>query len=174
MKIKIGDTIIYGTQGVCKILGTEKKDFGNNIADYYILEPVNNKNSVIYVPVNSEKLIGKMRRVLSSEEIYKLIKEMPDYESLWIEDENERKLKYKAWLTDGDRVTLIKGIKSVYQHGQEVIKSGKKLHIADERFLKEAERLLYDEFATVLNIEPEQVLPFITNEIKVKEKHHDF
>jgi len=170
MDFKIGDTIVYGTQGVCKISGTEQKSFGSATMDYYILEPVYSKNSVIYVPTKNEKLLSKMRRVLSSEEIYSLIREMPNQEVIWIEDESKRKEEYKKWLASGDRVNLVRGIKAVYLHWQEVMKSGKKLHIADEKFLKEAEKLLYNEFAMVLNIDPDQVLPFITEQIEVEIK----
>ncbi len=44
------------------------------------------------------------------------------------------------------------------------------MHIADERFLNEAEKLLYEEFAHVLQIERNQVLPFILKQIQPEEK----
>ena len=44
--------------------------------------------------------------------------------------------------------------------------NGKHLRAADERFFKEAERMLYDEFALVLGMEPEEVLPFILERIQ--------
>ena len=40
-------------------------------------------------------------------------------------------------------------------------KSGRKLHIADERILKDAEHIFYDEIAFVLNISQNEVVPFI-------------
>ena len=36
--------------------------------------------------------------------------------------------------------------------------------------IKEAERLLYEEFAYVLNIRQDQVVPFIFQQIQVEEK----
>ena len=42
------------------------------------------------------------------------------------------------------------------------------MHAADENFLKEAESVLYEEFAYVLNIRREEVLPFIQHEIEKK------
>ncbi len=170
MKFSIGDTIIYGTQGVCKILRSEKKDFCGELKEYLVLEPVYAKNSFVFIPTDNENLMSKMRQISSYEEICELIKNMPEYETIWEDDENKRKEMYREWMASGDRVTLIKGIKSVYLHWKEVTKSGKKLHIADERFLKDAEKLLYNEFALVLNINPDQVLPFIMKEIEIKEK----
>ena len=61
-------------------------------------------------------------------------------------------------------------IKALYHHQQVRQAQGKKLHVSDERFLKEAERTLYDEFALVLHISQEQVLPFILDQIEVTEK----
>ena len=67
---------------------------------------------------------------------------------------------------------MVRLIKSVYLHGQKLKSTGKKLHVVDERFLKEAERLLYDEFAHVLKIERSQVIPFITQQVD-HEEHLD-
>ena len=61
-------------------------------------------------------------------------------------------------------------IKFVYFHQQEQQKNGRRLHITDERFMKEAEKMLYEEFAYVLNIRKNQVLPFILNQVQVAEK----
>ena len=40
MNYQINDTILYGSQGVCKITGTVQKDFGGCVMDYYTLQPV--------------------------------------------------------------------------------------------------------------------------------------
>ena len=66
-----------------------------------------------------------------------------------------------------DRTALVRMIKTLYQHQQKQQRRGKKLHVVDERFMKEAERILYEEFAHVLNIQKEQVVPFIMEEIQV-------
>ena len=44
------------------------------------------------------------------------------------------------------------------------------MHVADERFLNEAEKLLHEEFAHVLHIKREQVLSFIFEQIKIEER----
>ena len=38
--VSINDVIIYGTQGVCKILGEEEKTIGGSKKLYFILKPV--------------------------------------------------------------------------------------------------------------------------------------
>lgn len=165
----VNDTILYGMQGVCRIVEIIKRNFGRNMEEYYVLKPVNDKGSTIYVPVNNENLIRKMRPVLSAEEIHQIIQAMPKEETLWIADENIRKEKYKKIISEGKPIELVRMIKALYQHQQEQMAKGKKLHIADMNFFKEAEKILYDEFAAVLDLEPSQVLPFIVEEIEFAE-----
>ena len=166
---QINDTVLYGSDGVCKITGMMDKEFGGKRSTYYVLKPVYN-SATIYVPTDNQALLGKMRRVLSPEEISHLIESMPDEAVIWYEDETERKEKFKEILLRGDRVELVKIIKALYQHQMKQQEKGKRLHVADERIFKEAERMLYDEFALVLNLEPDQVLGFIMDKIKVEEK----
>ena len=73
----VNDTILYGAQGVCRIASIVRESFGSGPVDYYVLKPVYNDNSTIYVPVENGDLTGKMRRILSSEEIIALIRSMP-------------------------------------------------------------------------------------------------
>ena len=62
-------------------------------------------------------------------------------------------------------------IKTLYTRQQALLQNGKKkLRATDERFLKEAERVLHEEFAHVLNIQRDQVLPFILEQISVESK----
>lgn len=165
----VNDTILYGSQ-LCRIEENTKMDFGGNPTEYYVLKPVYNDTSTIYVPVHNEKCMGKMRRILSAAEIYALIRSMPDEHSDWIENDTARREKYKEVLASGDRKALVRMIKALYGHQEVRQAQGRKLHVSDERFLKEAERTLYDEFALVLNIKQDQVLPFILEQIEVAEK----
>jgi len=170
MIFNVNDTILYGTHGVCRIAEISERDFGEKGMEYYILKPLGDDKATLFVPVSNEKLLAKMRRVLTAAEIYELIKAMPDEETIWVENETNRKEKYKEILTSGNRKNLIQLVKTLYRHQGEQKEKGKKLHISDERFMKDAERMLYAEFAHVLDIQYEQVLPFIMEELEVEEK----
>lgn len=163
---KIGDVILYGTDGVCRINEITEKKFGRETSQYYVLQSVYRESSVIYVPVGNEKLESKMRTILSKTEIDSMIESMPGAESIWIENEPIRKVKYKEIITGGNRGELIRMIKALREHRTEQEKSGKKMHISDERFLKDAEKILYDEIAHVLHIKPEQVPPYILQKLE--------
>ena len=90
-----GDTILYGTHGVCTIQSIEEMNFSGTKQEYYILSPVYNKASTVYVPVHNEKLTAKMNRILSADEIYELIRSMPDEKTIWIENETARKERFQ-------------------------------------------------------------------------------
>lgn len=162
----VGAVVIYKNEGVCRITDTVTKRFRDNNIEYYVLKPIHKENSEIFVPKNNSVLVEKMRRVLSKDEIMELIKEMPKESNIWIENSDERKESYKKILESGERTELVKLIKTLYTHKQKQKKSGKKLHIADEKILKDAERMLYDEFAYVLDIPHNEVVPFISGQLQ--------
>ena len=165
---KVNDTIMYGTQGICKIVEITQKDFMGTKKEYYVLKPINDAGATLFAPMNNEKVEAKMRRILSEEEIYELIETMPYEEANWIENENERKEKYKQIIAGGDRAELIKMIKALYFHKKKREADGKHLYLSDERFFKEAERILYDEFQYVLNVRRDELMNYIFQTIENK------
>ena len=163
---KVNDTIMYGTQGICKLVEITDKDFMGTKKEYYVLKPINDQGATLFAPVNNEKTEAKMRHVLSEKEIYELIETMPYEEGKWIPSENERKEQYKKIIAGGARTELIRMIKALYYHKKEREADGKHLYLSDERFFKEAERILYDEFQYVLKIRREELMEFIFNRIE--------
>lgn len=169
-KFEVNDSVLYGAEGVCRIADICEQDFMGTQAQYYVLKPVYNAGSTVFVPVENETLVAKMRRILSPDEIRGLIKTMPDEDTLWIDDDNTRRARYAEIVQNGDRAELVGLIKALYRRQQEQQAKGRKLHAADERYLREAEKVLYDEFAHVLRIKRDEVLPFIMEQIQVKER----
>ena len=163
---QINDTVMYGIHGVCKIEDITLKEFMGTSKEYYVLKPINDSTATLYVPVRNEKIAGKMRKILSQQEVYHLIETMPQKEATWFQNENQRKEQYKMIIARGDHGELISLIKAIYLQKQKREAEGKHLYISDERFFKEAERILYDEFQYVLNIKREELLPLIFSKIE--------
>ena len=161
-----GDTVVYAAHGVCKIQDIVSKNFGEMTKEYYVLKPVYDTGATIFVPVNNEKLRAKMRCTLSEEEIYQIIKSMPDEDTIWIDNDNARKEAYKKIMENGDRSELVRMVKTLHFKSEQQREKGKRLHVADETFLRDAEKVLYDEFALVLDIKRDEVRPFIMNQIQ--------
>jgi CarD family transcriptional regulator len=163
---KENDMVVYGAHGVCKIAEICEKDFNRKKKVYYVLKPVKSDCSTFFVPADNETLITKMRKILSKEEINKLIDSMPNEKANWIFDETERKEKYKNIISQGDHIELIKMIKAIFFEKKERETNGKRLRASDERFLKDAEQLLYGEFQYVLNLSEDQLMTYIFDRIE--------
>lgn len=149
---QVNDAVIYGVQGVCKIVGTEEKSVNGKKKVYFVLKPVNDKGATIFAPVDNPLVLSKMRRLLTKEQIHTLIDSMSKENAVWIENENERKERYKNILAKGDPLELIQMIKAIYTHKTQREAEGKRLHMSDERFFKDAEQILHNEFQYVLDI----------------------
>jgi len=169
---QVGDTVLYGTEGVCVIEEITVRKFAEEEREYFVLKPVHQQGATFYLPTQVPNLESKLKRVLSADEISELIRAVPKEELIWIEDENERRTQYKQILQSGDRLRLITLIKTLYLHRESLKETGRKFHVCDERFMKEAEKLLYDEFSHALHIRPEQVLPFLIEQIESNEKEN--
>ncbi len=157
----VNDMVLYGKQGVCKIKDIVTENFTGRPMEYYSLMPAYSESTVIYVPLENKELVDKMQRVLSKEEISQLIKEVKNIEPVWYDDEKERKEKFNDIISRGDRKEILMLINTLYINKQNREAIGKKMYVSDERIMKEAEKLIYDEFAAVLGIEPSRVVPFI-------------
>lgn len=162
---QINDTVMYSMHGVCKIEDITTKEFMGSQKEYYVLKPISDLTTTLYIPTHNEKLLAKMRKILSKEEVYHLIETMPQKEMIWFKNENERKEQYKQVIAKGNHSELIGMIKAIYMQKQKRESEGKYLYISDERFFKEAERILYEEFQYVLNIKKEDLLPLIFSKI---------
>lgn len=76
------------------------------------------------------------------------------------------KEKYTKILKSGDNKQLVKLIRTLYLEKVEV----KKLYVNDEKIMTDAEKLLHEEFALVLDIKVDEVLPFILGKLEVLQK----
>lgn len=166
----INDTVVYGIHGVCKIVDIEEKDFGWKKNSYYVLKPVFDDKSTIYLGTDSDNARDKLHLALSAEEIYSLVKLMPDEKTIWIEDDKTRKEQFRAILAGEDREALVRLLKTLHHQQQKKKETGKKLSVEDDRIMKDAEKKLHEEFAHVLNIELDEVGPFILEQTQVSEK----
>lgn len=161
---KVDDYIMYGMTGVCKVLDITNEKFTNGIKrEYYVLSPIYSNNTVIKIPVDNEKV--PMRKLLSKINVISLINDIPNMDTLWIDNEKTRSEQFKKILRNGKCEELIKLIRSIYDNKEYVKSIGKKTHQADDNIMKEAERLLNEEFATILDISPDEVSSYISSHI---------
>lgn len=159
--VKIGDIVSYGTQGVCRVEDFTERRFGGMTMEYVVLSPIYDENATIFVPVKNEKLMNGLHRLVSVEDIHGMMNVVSEEAESWISDENARKGRYKEILDRNDRQEMLKMMRLLYLRRNCLQGVGKKLHVCDERFLKEAEKLILDEFSLVLKMKRENILPYL-------------
>jgi len=160
-----GDIVSYGTTGVCRVIGECVQNVKGENKNYIVLKPVYQENSTVYVPVENETLTERIKSLMTGEEINELIREMPGDEPLWADNDSERAELFSNIISGGDRHQLARLVRTLYIHQKKQQEIGRKLHAADEHFFRNAEKLLFEEFAAVLGIGPEDVVDFIEKKL---------
>lgn len=161
----VNQTVSYSVTGVCKIVNIEHRMVQGEDREFYVLQPVFDPNSTVMVPTENQMLTQKMHPVMSKSEVESLINEIPDEQPVWVENDRERYEAYKSIIQSGDRRGVVGLIKALYLHRKEQIKKGRKLRSGDERIMREAERVLYSEFALALDMKPDEILPFLKDKL---------
>ncbi len=166
---KVGDYIVHGRNGVCKVVDITHLDMSGVDKDqlYYALVPMKSEDSKIFYPVDSDKVV--MRSVVTKDQAKDLVSEIKDIEPMRIENDRQREAKYKEALVSCDCKQLICIIKTMYARNKERIGKGKRITYVDDRYLKEAKQNLNDEFSIALGIEPREVEKYIKAQIVEQE-----
>lgn len=163
---EVGDYIVYGNNGVCEVIdvGPIQLSERANEKVYYTLEPVYEKGSKVYTPVDNKKVA--MREVVSKEEALELIDNIPEIEFDAELTDKERERTIKESLKSIDSVEWIRILKALHFRTQERHADGKKMTSSDEKFMQAAEDNLYGELSISLDLEKDQVEDFIMNRLK--------
>ncbi|CEN78408.1 CarD family transcriptional regulator [Paraclostridium sordellii] len=160
----VDDYIMYGMTGVCKVVDiTNEKFINGEKRKYYVLNPIYNNDTTIKVPLDNDKI--PMRKVISKGDMTSLINDIPNMEILWIDDEKKRMAQFETMLKSGQCEELIKLIKNIKFSKKYARSNDKKLYKSDKDIMKEAKRLLTEEFAIILNIYPKEANSYILSQI---------
>ncbi len=163
---ELGQTVMYGTEGVCVVERIEVMKVNRVRMKYYVLKPVYRDNATVFVPMDNELLISRMRPILTREEIDSILEHLHDETFAWIEDHNERRQTFQGILNAGNCVQVLRMICALYLRRQELTARGKHLRSSDEQMLREAEKLLNDEFAWVLQLTRQEVPAYIRSRVE--------
>ena len=163
---KIGQYIVYGSTGVCKVVDIGNVEMPGISKDrtYYTLEPCYVKGSRIITPTDNNKTI--MRPLLTKKEADELIDHVSDIEALWISDERKREETYRSVIAKCDCYELVRVIKTIYLREQKRAAVGRKMTISDEKYYKLAEDNLYNELAVVYNMTKDEAKAYMIERIE--------
>ena len=163
---QIGDQVVYGMHGVCRVTEEEKKVIDRKTVTYLVLEPVGQAGSRFLVPTHNAAAMGKLHSMLTKEELDAML----DCEEVradgWIRDEGLRKQTYRELISSGDRVRLAQMVRTLYRHKTAQQQAGRKVHLCDDNFLRDAEKLLVSEAAIVRGCDLDQAKQYIRGRLK--------
>ena len=158
---EIGENVVYGVHGVCRVVGLEDKKVDRKNLRYLVLEPIDQSGSKYLVPADNPSAMGKLSPVLTKEELENLLDSEDARADGWIPEENRRRQSYRSFIISGDRVKLMQMVRGLHRHKLAQTAAGRKCHLCDENFLHDGEKLLVGEVSIVLNMEPEQAKNYL-------------
>lgn len=161
-----GDYVVYGMHGVCAVTDLETRTVDRKKVTYLVLEPVGQEGARYLVPTHNASAMSKLRQILSREELEKLLCSSQVHTDGWIADENHRKQAYRELINSGDPVRLLQMVRALYQHRESQLSAGKKCHICDENFLRDAERQIIGEISMVLELSREEAKAYLKRKLK--------
>lgn len=168
---QVGDLVLYGSTGVCRIHDINKQDFPSTGEQklYYVLKPLY-QDCVISTPVDSDRVF--IRPIISKEEAQRLIGLIPGMQGHAYHNRVSRELTehYDTLLKSHDCESLIELTMSIHAKKQDLISQKRKFGTVDERFLKRAEDLLFGELAAALDIPREQIQGYIASRVEQAEQ----
>lgn len=141
--------VYHETGGICKIDDLRHAPLDGMPKDrlYYVLSPMQDQNSKIYVPVDSKGVF--LRAVMGGEEAKDLIEQIPTIEPLEEENAKLLRLQYIETMRKHQPAEWVRVIKTVHRRAQ--MKTGKaRLSDSERSFAEQATRNLLGELRLAL------------------------
>lgn len=161
----VGEKVMYSVNGVCEITEITEKTFSETKMKYYVLKPLYNSNATLFVPTENESLTSKMKKLLTRNELDKVLDEISVKEINWNKNDIERRDSFRNIISYGNVTQIIEMLKAIWLQRRSLVSRGRKLHITDEIYLRDAEKMIKEEISTVIGVEQEEVLPYIKEKI---------
>ena len=161
-----GALVLYGTTGVCRVeaITCLQESGPDRHRQYYQLKPFH-QDGVIYAPVDSIKV--PIRPIISRETAEALIDLIPTMEAEAYHASSLQALAqhYQSAVRTHDCRNLMELMMSIYAKQKEAEAHKRHLGLLDERYMKQAERLLHGELSVALGIPFEEVPAYIARRV---------
>lgn len=158
---QVGELVSYGSTGVCRVIGIVNQTCPDGEERlYYVMEPLY-KSCTISVPVGSDKVF--IRPIISREEADRLIGLIPTLDCPVFHSRVSRELSehYTTLLRSHDCRDWMELAISIKTKKELLLSQKRKFGSVDERYLKQAEELLFGELSAALDIPREEVRGYI-------------
>lgn len=157
---QVNQIVVYGIHGVCRIVQMEERTVDRQTVSYYVLEPLSQPGTRYLIPSHNPAALAKLRPLLDKEQLIGMLRTEPTAQD-WIADENRRKQYYRQIITSGDAGALINMVHCLEKHKLAQAEAGRRLHLSDENFLRDAQKVLSGELAVVLGMQEKDVPAYV-------------
>ena len=167
-----GELVFYGNTGVCRVeeVTCPNQTGPDREKRYYRLKPLQ-QDGVIFTPVNPNGKVA-IRRVMTRSEAEALIDRIPALPAEAYHGPTLQALAqhYQELVGTHSGEALLELIRSVYAKRAQAQANNRRLGMVDERFFKQAQRLLYGELSAALDIPEDQVESYIIRRVEAMEE----
>ncbi len=162
----VGDYVVYGSNGVCKVTEVGPMDLPGVSKDklYYTMTPCYIRDSSLYTPIDNNRVV--IRPVMTKDEAESFVDSIKDIDGITIKEEKRRELEYKEAILSCDPEVLVGIIKTIYERMNARIAEGKKVTSSDSKYFHIAEDSLYGELAISLGMDKDEVKDYIHERIE--------
>lgn len=156
----VGDIIVYGEHGVCKVAAVGPLQLGGPGSRlYYTLRPYYHPELVIYAPIDNDRVV--IRPPITREQAQQIVSELPRVPELEIPEEKGRETLFSQVQHTCDCRALAGLLKALYHRRAQRQKKGRRATSVDERYFHAAEDQLYGELAYALGMNREETPDYI-------------
>ena len=154
---EVGDYVVYGSNGVCRITKVGPIDCPGVPQDklYYTMTPCYIRDSEICTPVDNNRVV--IRKAMSREEALAFVQSMHQIQAMPVEEEKKREFLYKQALLTCEPAKIVSLIRTIYERIQERQAEGKKVTSSDSKYFHIAEESLHGELAISLGMDKDDV-----------------
>lgn len=165
---QVGEQVVYGVHGVCAVKAMEERRVDHKKVRYLVLEPLEQEGATFLVPADNPAAMAKVHTLLTRAQVEQILHGEAVKEDNWIPDENQRKQLYRELIVSGDRTALMCMVATLHRHKKAQLAAGRKFHLCDENFLRDAQKLLTGELSLVLGISPAEVADYVANVVEAE------
>lgn len=169
-----GALILYGRTGVCRVESvTERRLPGEKqTAPYYLMRPLYQSGTIVAPVEKVEDGTLFSRPIMDREQAQAFIQALPTVpaEPYYNSNLNQLRDHYRQQLQSFSCMDTARLLRSIYAKKREAESRNRKLGALDQRFMDEAESILYGELAATLDIGRDEVRGYIAKTLSGQKK----
>lgn len=151
----IGDTVFYGSHGVCIVEDIQEQTFSGNTKTYYILRSFHDKTLKLFHPVNSDD--SKLTPIASKEKAELILDTFKNSPDEWNDRAIERANNNQKVLETNNDFKIAQMLNTIMRKKSQLELEGKKLASQEQQILKQVTPIFQKELSISLEIPIEEV-----------------